>query len=186
MGILARRAWSVALGLLFYGCLQADVRNCDCDAPNPEKLAARECGLCREADTQPADSPIFLLKDNNPRKPNRWLVLPRYHLKGPHALWEMTLEQRIALWNAAIAKGRELWGNEWGLAVNGDLSRTQCHTHIHIGKLLKGIETSNFIVVTGPAQIPAMEDGEGLWVHPEGDKLHVHLGEQITETVLLR
>jgi hypothetical protein len=31
------------------------------------------------------------------------------------------------------------------------------------------------------------KDGTGLWVHPvQGGKLHVHLNEQICETVLLR
>ena len=93
---------------------------------------------------------------------------------------------RKRLWIAAIAKARELWGNEWGLAVNGDESRTQCHAHIHIGKLLKGIETANVIVVGSPAEIPAPTDGSGIWVHPEGARLHVHTAEQITETVLLR
>jgi hypothetical protein len=40
--------------------------------------------------------------------------------------------------------------------------------------------------VSGPAEIPVPEDGGGIWVHPDAGKLHVHLGEQITETVLLR
>jgi hypothetical protein len=41
-------------------------------------------------------------------------------------------------------------------------------------------------VVSGPAQIPLPKDDSGLWVHPVGGKLHVHMGEQITETVLFR
>ena len=101
-------------------------------------------------------------------------------------MYDMTPAQRISLWTAAIEKARSLWGDEWGLAMNGEQNRTQCHAHIHIGKLLQGIETSNFIVVKGPAEIPDLKDGSGLWVHPAGSKLHVHLGEQITETVLLR
>ena len=99
----------------------------------------------------------------------------------------MSEADRTALWTAAIAKAKEMWGDKWGLAYNGNASRTQCHAHIHIGKLLDGIETDNFVVVAGPAQIPVPRDGMGLWVHPvEGGKLHVHLGEQICETVLLR
>jgi hypothetical protein len=78
-----------------------------------------------------------------------------------------------------------LWGDDWGLAYNGEKVRTQCHTHIHIGKLIKGLETTNYIVVSKPSEIPA-KTGEGIWVHPAGVKLHVHLGEQTTETVLLR
>jgi hypothetical protein len=165
----------------------ADVTRCACDLANPETMAARECGLCKEAEKHPADAPVFFLKDNNPRKPNRWLVLPRTHGKGGDAFAEMTVEQRAALWSAAIAKGKELWGDQWGVAYNGDLARTQCHAHVHVGKLLQGIETENFVVVAGPAEIPVPKDGTGLWVHPaDGGKLHVHLNEQICETVLLR
>jgi hypothetical protein len=166
---------------------RADISHCACDVANPESMAARECGLCREAEKQPADMLVFLLKDNNPRKPNRWLVLPRGHGKAGDPLASMTAGQRTALWTAAMEKGRELWGDKWGLAYNGDISRTQCHAHVHVGKLLDGIETDNFMVVSGPAQIPTPKDGTGLWVHTiEGGKLHVHTGEQITETVLLR
>jgi hypothetical protein len=158
---------------------------CECDPASAEKMAARECGLCREADKQ-SEEEVFFLKDINPRKPNRWLALPRRHGPAHHPISEMTAKERAAFWTAAIAKARELWGEEWGLAMNGDRSRTQCHAHVHIGRLLKGVETGNFIVVSGPAQIPVPKDGSGLWVHPAGGKLHVHLDEQITETVLLR
>ena len=165
----------------------ADVSNCACDVSNPQTLSARDCGLCREAETQPPEPAIFFLKDINPRKPNRWLALTRFHLKGGHSLTEMTAAQRTLFWSGAIEKGKALFGDQWGLAYNGDLARTQCHAHIHIGKLLAGVETDHFVVVNGPAQIPVPKDGSGLWVHSiEGGKLHVHLGEQITETVLLR
>ncbi len=166
--------------------LFADVRGCRCDLAQPETLAARECGLCREAEKQPAEPRVFFLKDINPRKPNRLLALPRYHLAGSHSLAEMTSQQRLELWSAAIEKARELWGNGWGLAINGEESRTQCHAHIHIGKLLDGMETASFMVIDGPSEIPVPKNGGGIWVHPEGSKLHVHLGEEITETVLLR
>jgi hypothetical protein len=137
-------------------------------------------------ESQPAEPPVFFLKDNNPRKPNRTLALPRAHGKGQNSLADMTPQQRLLLWSAAIEKAREIWGDEWGLAVNGETARTQCHAHIHIGKLLSGIETAQFVVVKGAAQIPIPAEGSGLWVHPAGAKLHVHLNEQITETVLLR
>jgi hypothetical protein len=96
-------------------------------------------------------------------------------------------ETQIALWTAAVAKARDLYpANDWGVAFNGDHVRTQCHAHVHIGRLLPGIETSNFIVVDNPAAIPP-PDENGYWIHAsEGNKLHVHRGEQITETVLLR
>jgi diadenosine tetraphosphate (Ap4A) HIT family hydrolase len=176
----------LAATLLLCGLAAGDVRDCACDVQNPESLQARECGLCREAEAQPSGESIFFLKDINPRKPNRWLVLPRAHSKGPHSFADLTAAERTALWTAALEKGRSLWGDGWGLAVNGDERRTQCHLHIHVGKLLDGVETGNFIVVNGPAEIPVPKDGTGIWVHAVGAKLHVHLGEQITETVLLR
>jgi len=106
-----------------------------------------------------------------PRKPNRWLALPRAHI---HALADMTPEARVTLWNATIEKAKSLWGSGWGLAMNSDERRTQCHTHIHIGKLLDGVENPTFEEVDGPAGIPVPKDGAGFWIHPVGDKLHVH------------
>jgi diadenosine tetraphosphate (Ap4A) HIT family hydrolase len=175
-----------ALGLCGAVLLSAEVRDCACDVARRETMDARPCGLCREAEKQPADAPVFFLKDINPRKPNRWLALPRAHHEGANVLSGMTAAERTAFWTAAIAKAKELWGEQWGVAMNGDESRTQCHAHVHIGKLLEGVETRNVVTVDGPANIPLPRDGTGLWIHAEGKKLHVHLGEQITETVLLR
>jgi diadenosine tetraphosphate (Ap4A) HIT family hydrolase len=175
-----------ALFFVFLSSALPDVRQCACDAARPETMEARECGLCREAEKQTGGEPVFFLKDINPRKPNRMLALPRAHGKAQHSLHLLPQAEQARLWTAAIAKARELWGDEWGLAMNGDESRTQCHAHIHIGKLLKGVETAKYVVVKGPERIPAPSDGSGVWVHPEGGKLHVHTAEQITETVLLR
>lgn len=170
--------------LLFLSALApGDVRNCTCDLASVESMAKRECGLCREAEKQPADTPVFFLKDANPNKPNRWLALPRVHA---HTLADLAPEQRAALWTAAIQKAHELWGDQWGLAANGEIRRTQCHLHVHIGKLLDGVETSNFVIVDGPADIPVPQNGTGLWIHPVGGKLHVHLGEDAAELVLMR
>ncbi len=141
-----------------------DVRNCTCDLASAESMAKRECGLCREAEKQPQDTPIFFLKDINPNKPHRWL----------------------ALWTAAIAKARETWGDQWGLAANAEIRRTQCHVHVHIGKLQEGVETQDFVLIDGPADIPVPHDGGGIWIHPVGGKLHVHLGEDAPETLLMR
>ncbi len=158
---------------------------CGCEPGRTESMEARQCSLCKEAEKQPDNGRVFFLKDISPRKPNRWLALPRSHGSTMHHLHEMSLADRTALWVEAITKAKELWGEEWGLAYNGEQVRQQCHTHIHIGKLMPGIETDRFVVVGGPAQIPAIA-GEGVWVHPVGKKLHVHLHEQITETVLMR
>jgi CDP-diacylglycerol pyrophosphatase len=178
-----KKVRSLVVLLLFSAFSSADVRNCVCELSSPESMAKRECGLCREAEKQPPDGAVFFLKDINPRKPNRWLALPRAHI---HSFAEMTPEQRTAFWTAAIRKATELFGDRWGLAYNGDASRTQCHAHVHIGKLLDDVETQNFVEVDGPADIPIARDGSGFWIHPNGSRLHVHLGEEITETVLLR
>jgi len=171
--------------LLAIAAARAAIVECGCDPAHPETLEARQCALCREAEKQPPDIRVFFIKDASPRKPNRWLALPRAHTTGYHGLQDMSPEDRAELWAAAIAKATELFGDEWGLAYNGEDVRSQCHTHIHIGKLLKGVERDNFILVSKPSQIPAVP-GEGLWVHPVGKKLHVHTGEQICETVLVR
>lgn len=164
----------------------AQVPGCKCDPLDPASLAERQCALTREALAQPPEAPVFFLKDTNPRKPNRWLALPRAVRANMHTLADMTRRERTQLWTGAIGKARELWGDRWGLAINADRLRTQCHPHIHIGRLLPGVETGRFIVVSGPEGIPVPRDGSGLWVHPHGRRLHVHLGEQLTETVLLR
>ncbi len=158
---------------------------CACDVASPPSMAARQCGLCNAAEAQPADAKIFFLKDTNLRKPNRWLALPRAHAAGKHELHDMINADRTALWTAAIGKAKELWGTEWGVAYNGVQVRTQGHAHIHIGKLLKGVEEGKFVVISKPSQIPS-RSGEGLWIHPSGIRMHVHVGEQTTETVLLR
>ena len=90
------------------------------------------------------------------------------------------------LWATAITKAQELWGNDWAIAYNGEERRTQCHTHLHIGKLLPGQEGGKPLVVEWASAIPAPTDGTGLWVHPVEGKLHVHLGQQVNETVLMR
>jgi hypothetical protein len=177
------------LGLLLLvlagvGSLAGDIQ-CACESSDPAQNSARQCSLCREADKQSASERYFFLKDINPTKPNRWLILPRPHLPGVHAFSTAPLALRTAVWTAAIEKARSLWGDEWGVAYNGDHVRTQCHAHMHIGKLLPNVETHNFIVVNTPAEIP-MPPEEGVWVHQAGKQLHVHQGEEKTELVLMR
>jgi hypothetical protein len=91
----------------------------------------------------------------------------------------------VELFAAAIAKARELFGDNWGIAYNGVKMRTQCHFHVHLGKFLPASETRSFRVIKSIKEIPALREG-GLWVHPVKGGMHVHEGEQIAETVLLR
>jgi hypothetical protein len=166
---------------------QADVRTCACDLNSPAVAETRACSLCVEAEKHPATDVIFLVKDIDPTKPNRWLAVPRAAFDGGNPLSRMTAEERLLLWTTAIARAKELWGDSWGIAMNGDIARRQCHAHVHIGKvLLEGNESESGVYIDGPGELPAISDGTGLWFHPVGKRLHVHTGAQITETVLMR
>jgi diadenosine tetraphosphate (Ap4A) HIT family hydrolase len=179
MGIVRFLPAMLLLSALVFG----DVRNCACDVASSESMAKRECSLCREAEKQPPDALVFFLKDINPNKPNRWLALPRSHT---HLLADLTPAERLAFWTGAIQKAKELWSDQWGLAVNSDARRSQCHMHVHIGKLSDDAETPEFLLVNGPADIPVSHDGSGLLIHPVSGKLHVHVGEDAPETLLER
>ena len=163
--------------------LRADLVTCHCDVARPETMGGRECSLCREAEKQPADAKVFFLKDTNPSKPARWLALPRAH---PRSLDLLTSDERTELWSAAIAKAKSLFGEDWAIAYNAPSVQTQCHVHVHIGKLIPGVETGQAITATKVEDIPPPKPGEGMWIHPQGNLFHVHSGEQITETVLER
>jgi diadenosine tetraphosphate (Ap4A) HIT family hydrolase len=184
----ARVRRCAALLVLAAACaLRAGTERCACDVARPFTLEAHSCALCRETEKQPATEWLFFLKDNSPYKPNRWLILPRSHAyDGPLPFSKMTAAQRADFWKAAIKRARAMWGDAWGLALNGDQVRSQCHLHVHIGRLVEGVEQGKPLIVDGPDGIPAPADGSGLWIHPVGNKLHVHLGEQRTETVLVR
>lgn len=97
----------------------------------------------------------------------------------------MPAEDRAAFWKAAIAKAQELYPDKWGIAVNGPRLVTQCHPHAHISILIEGVETKDAVTVSRVEDIPTPVDA-GLWFHPVPGGYHVHTGEQITETVLLR
>jgi len=181
---------------LFCAAANAQV-SCPCDAKEPATLKERQCALCAEAEKQPAGSVFFFVKDTNPLKPDRWLTLSRQHSTGitipltngitvgPHQISALPAATRAEVWRAAFAKAKELWGDQWGVAYNAEKLHTQCHVHIHIGKLIDGVEWGEFKVVNGPEEIPLPGTG-GLWIHPVDGKLHVHLEPGETENVLLR
>lgn len=172
----------IAGGLVALAC-PAEIHNCACEAAKPETLELRECSLDRAVRDDAAAAPYLFLKDVNPTKPNRVVALPRSNVVR---LGDLSPEQRAAFWRACIAKAAALWGDDWGVAMNGEKARTQCHLHVHIGKLKPEAEQEGAVVVDGPADIPLPEADTGLWVHAVGAKLHVHAGQQINETVLIR
>lgn len=172
--------WLAALSVLG---VHADIVTCKCDPTHPETLEARSCSLCREAEKQPPDTRIFFLKDINPSKPNRWLALPRVHARS---LDQLTPELRGELLRAAMEKAKALFGDGWAIAYNAPEVQTQCHVHIHIGKWMPAVENTHFTTVQRIEDVAVPPNGEGFWVHAAGNVLHVHAGELITETVLLR
>jgi diadenosine tetraphosphate (Ap4A) HIT family hydrolase len=165
-------------------CAYAQTR-CACDASISETLNARQCSLTKATAEQPATPDVYFLPDANPKKPNRLLALPREQAVGMQRFANLSPQSQLDLWTKAIDKAKEKWGDRWGIAYNGDNVRTQCHVHVHIGRLIEGVEAGEFLVVDGPAQIP-VPGKDGYWIHPVNGKLHVHTGEQICETVLLR
>lgn len=165
--------------------LAADVTNCACDTTRPETLKARECSLCNEAEKHPASVDFFVLKDVNPRKPNRWLALAQAHSPGPHALHLLPNEVRTRLWRYAIAQAAERFGEGWGLAYNGPIVRTQCHLHIHIGRWIEAADTDKFKLIKRVEDFPAPSDS-GIFIRPVKGGFLVLTGEQIVETALVR
>ena len=96
---------------------------CPCDHSIAETLLAYpQCSLCLESEFHPPHVPFFFIQDNNPTKPNRWLILPRAHDKGMQNLSDLPADVSREFWAAAIRKAEELWGKQWGLAVNGELA----------------------------------------------------------------
>jgi diadenosine tetraphosphate (Ap4A) HIT family hydrolase len=146
-------------------------------------MQARSCSLCREAEKQPQSVHIFFLKDSNPTKPNRWLALPRLH---DRTFGQLPPELRVELLRAAMEKAKALFGDDWAIAYNAPEVQTQCHVHLHIGKWMPAVANKQFITVQRIDDVPVPPKGEGFWIHPAGNVLHVHTGDIITETVLVR
>ena len=157
---------------------------CPCDHREAGSMEPRVCSLCRTAEEQTED--VYFLKDINPRKPNRYLALPRAHQDGLQAVGEMPPEQRERVWSAAIRKAEELFGARWGLAHNSHFFRTQCHAHIHMGPLSPDLDDETGTLYEHPRDFPAVGAEKGMWVHPKDGKYCVHLDRDLAEIVLIR
>ncbi|HRJ21527.1 MAG TPA: hypothetical protein PLF84_20960 [Bryobacteraceae bacterium] len=176
----------VLAGLFAPVHLLADVSQCACDWSNPESLKVRNCSLSNEARKQPEGVEFFVLKDINPRKPGRWLALPRNPGPGSHDLHELSKAERTRLWNFAMTEAEKRFpGRTWGLAYNGSKVRTQCHLHIHIGKWVTAAQTDKFRLVKRVEDLPAPAEG-GILLYPVPGGFMVLTGEQTMETALVR
>ena len=178
----------VLVGILLVGAYIVagvpPVVSCPCDHATPDGLTGRICSLCRTAED--LEGEFYVLKDINPRKPNRHLILPREHsrdLQGPSSL---TAGKRARYWRAAIEKARELHGEGWGLAANGHFFRTQCHAHLHIGPLSPLLEHGDGELFDDPSEFPNVGVERGMWVHPLEGRLCVHRDRDLAEVVLVR
>ena len=183
------RACLIAV-LFMVSAVRADIRGCVCDLADQRSLAQRTCSLCVEITKHSGEGPVVLVRDVNPTKPSRWIVMPQEAYDGANPLARMSAAERDRFWNTAIAKAREVWGESWGIAMNSDMSRTQCHLHAHIGKLLEEgkdeDDTESGIFIDSVSELPAINNGTGLWFHPLYGRLHVHTGGQTTEHILMR
>jgi hypothetical protein len=160
---------------------------CGCDHSDFATFQSPNCSLCEVAEKGTGPLPVLFVKDASPRKPNRTLALLLMgHGKGVQDLHHSAAEVRTTLWKAAMAKAQELWPDQWGLAVNSPTVRTQCHLHVHIGKLNDGADESSGRLVAAPEEIPVPPEGRGIWLHPVSGGLHVHLDREIAEPVLMR
>lgn len=176
LALIAASAWAQAV-------------ECGCDHASPGTIEARACGLCQEAEkrAQAGSFEVFFLKDTSPRKPNRTLALPvRHPIRGQQDMRQLTVAERAIFWRAAMAKAQEMWPDAWGLAINSDTVRTQCHLHIHMGKLNEGVDEAGGQTVESVEQIPAPESGLGIWLHPVTGGFHVHTDREIAEPALMR
>ena len=174
----------LALAAAFVLLASPPVMSCPCDHARPETLAARVCGLCREAGSRSTE--FFFLKDINPHKPHRYLALPKAHDYGLQAVGTMTADERERYWRAAIAKAAELYPGGWGLASNSPLFRTQCHAHLHMGPLSPDVDDSAGKLYDNPRNFPHSGPEQGVWVHPKDGRYCVHLDRALAEVVLER
>ena len=107
-------------------------------SPKPETLEARQCGLCREAEKQPRRRQSFLSQGCQSQQAES-LAGAAAIARAVHRI----IERRTAcgLLAAAVEKAKALFGDEWAIAYNAPSVQTQCHVHLHIGKLIPGVET---------------------------------------------
>lgn len=151
-----------------------------CSCSNIDDLGA-ECSLCNEAVRRRPEhgSSTIVIKDRNVCK-GRWLALPQEH-RGPciQTLPTVSPQARRDLGRTAIAKALAEFGPGFGLAINPSAERSQCHLHVHIGRLRPNVACSAVMAsVSSPDEVFAAATDQGVWVHAAGGGYHVHTSER--------
>ena len=179
--------WLVLATLAFFALvplIPMPVVDCPCDHAKPDLMRERVCSLCRTAEQ--ATDEIYFLKDINPRKPNRYLALPKAHDHGFQSTTHLTKDLRAELWAGAIQRAEELYPGRWGVAQNSHFFRTQCHAHIHIGPLSPEVVDEGGTLYATVEDIPDVGPAQGIWLHPKDGRYCVHLDRDLAEIVLVR
>ena len=71
------RVTALGVFLLSVGALSLSAQEplrCLCDHTTHAAYDQRNCGLCAEVDKAPTNVEVVFVKDNDPKKPNRWLA----------------------------------------------------------------------------------------------------------------
>lgn len=160
------------------------VVNCPCDHAHLASMKSRVCSLCRTAED--ATEEIYFLKDINPRKPSRYLALPKAHDHGFQSTIHLARNLRSKLWTRAIQRAEELYPGRWGLAQNSHFFRTQCHAHIHIGPLSPEVVDEGGRLYATVDDMPEVGPAQGIWLHPKEGQYCVHLDRDLAEIVLVK
>ena len=160
------------------------VVSCPCDHAYPDTMAGRVCSLCGTAERE--TEKVYFLKDINPRKPNRYLALPKAHDSGFQSTADLSQALRSRLWLEAAKRAEELYPGRWGLAQNSHFFRTQCHAHIHIGPLSPEVDDTHGTLHDSVEEFPNVGPEQGMWIHPKDGGFCVHLDRDLAEIVLVR
>src|SRR5207248_7930890 len=84
-----------------------ELLHCECDHSTHAAYDQRNCGLCAEVDKALSSVEVVFVKDNDPKKPNRWLALPREHAAASFQLLsDVPPSRRTELWRQAIARAQ--------------------------------------------------------------------------------
>ena len=109
--------------------------------------------------------------------------MSRLHLRAPAFVLAAVVSLAVLTAVGPPAARADAPGGTFSAIAYSESTGQFGYTHGY--SCLEDAENDRFIVVDGPADIPA-QDTDGLWLHPVSGKLHVHAGEPAGELKLLR